>query len=56
VLTDAAPDGPTYPADVPARRIDYVTVSRDVAVRHATVPKTLASDHRPVLADLTLRR
>jgi endonuclease/exonuclease/phosphatase family metal-dependent hydrolase len=54
-LTDAAPAGPTYPADVPTKRIDYVTVSPDVLVRAATVPTTLASDHRPVLADLALR-
>lgn len=55
-LIDAAPAGPTYPADVPTKRIDYVTVSPDVLVRAATVPATLASDHRPVLADLALRR
>jgi endonuclease/exonuclease/phosphatase family metal-dependent hydrolase len=48
--------GPTYPADVPASRIDYVTVSSGVRVRSATVPETLASDHRPVLAELVLPR
>jgi len=56
VLTDAAPTANTYPADVPAKRIDYVTVSAQVRVRSATVPATLASDHRPVLAELTVRR
>lgn len=56
VLTDAAPAGLTYPADVPDKRIDYVTVSEKVRVRGATVPDTLASDHRPVLADLVVRR
>lgn len=56
VLTDAAPAGLTYPADVPEQRIDYVTVSEKVRVRGATVPDTLASDHRPVLADLVVRR
>lgn len=55
-LTDATPAGLTYPADVPTKRIDYVTVSSEVLVRAATVPATLASDHRPVLADLAFRR
>ncbi len=56
VLTDATPDGATYPADVPEKRIDYVTVSAHVHVRSATVPATLVSDHRPVLAELSVRR
>ena len=52
----AAPTGFTFPADLPAKRIDYVTMSPGVTARSATVPETLASDHRPVLADLTIRR
>jgi endonuclease/exonuclease/phosphatase family metal-dependent hydrolase len=56
VLTDADPGGPTYPADRPAKRIDFVTVSEGVRVRSATVPETLASDHRPVLAELSVPR
>jgi endonuclease/exonuclease/phosphatase family metal-dependent hydrolase len=55
-LTDAAPGGMTYPAEAPQKRIDFVAVSKSVTVRSATVPETLASDHRPVLAELTLRR
>ncbi|MER5363054.1 endonuclease/exonuclease/phosphatase family protein [Streptomyces sp. NPDC002785] len=56
-LTDIEPGGPTYPAQDPVRRIDYVAVSKDsVRVRHAAVAETLASDHRPVVADLLLRR
>jgi endonuclease/exonuclease/phosphatase family metal-dependent hydrolase len=58
-LRDAGPaTGPgTYPARNPEKRIDFVTVSRDGAVvRDVTVPATLASDHRPVVADLSLRR
>lgn len=62
-LTDVGPGpeagsaGYTYPAQDPEQRIDYVTASRDrVLVRDVTVPDTLASDHRPVVADLTLRR
>lgn len=52
----AAPVGPTYPADVPAQRIDYVTVSAGIQVPWATVPETLASDHRPVLAEVSIPR
>jgi endonuclease/exonuclease/phosphatase family metal-dependent hydrolase len=48
--------GPTYPADVPAKRIDYVTVSPSVRAGGMTVVDTLASDHRPVVADLATRR
>ncbi|GGV91569.1 metal-dependent hydrolase [Streptomyces gelaticus] len=56
-LTDADPGGPTYPAQDPVQRIDYVAVSKDsVRVRDAAVAETLASDHRPVVADLLLRR
>lgn len=57
-LTDAEPGAPTFPADAPVRRIDYVAVSTgSVRVRDAAVPaEPLASDHRPVVADLLLRR
>lgn len=48
--------GLTYPAGVPVKRIDYVTVSGRAYVRHAEVPATLVSDHRPVLADLLVWR
>ena len=52
----AAPVGLTYPAATPEKRIDYVTVSDGVRVRWATVPATLASDHRPVLAEVSVSR
>ncbi|WNI30465.1 endonuclease/exonuclease/phosphatase family protein [Streptomyces sp. ITFR-6] len=56
-LTDVEPGAPTFPAEDPVQRIDYVAVSRDtVRVRGAAVAETLASDHRPVVADLLLRR
>ncbi|MEU0625944.1 endonuclease/exonuclease/phosphatase family protein [Streptomyces sp. NPDC005989] len=56
-LTDVEPGGPTFPALDPVQRIDYVAVSKDtVRVRDAAVAETLASDHRPVVADLSLRR
>ncbi len=48
--------GFTYPAEGPVRRIDAVLVSGDFRVKSATVPATLASDHRPVVVDLELLR
>jgi endonuclease/exonuclease/phosphatase family metal-dependent hydrolase len=59
-LRDAWPpdSGPgfTYPADKPVKRIDYVLTSRDFHVIAANVPAVDASDHRPVVVDLVLRR
>src|SRR2546423_6744794 len=59
-LHDAWPasSGPglTDPADVPLKRIDYVLISKHFRVRSASVPATLASDHRPVVIDLVLAR
>lgn len=59
-LTDAWPAGGagaglTYPADKPVRRIDYVLVSSDFSVQETRVLATEASDHRPVVATLTVR-
>lgn len=56
-----AGDGPgeTLPAARPTARIDYVFASRDFVAELARVPLSSeaarASDHRPVVADLTLR-
>ena len=51
-------DGETFPADEPTARIDYLFVSDDVAVERVIVPPgpdaRMASDHRPVVAELTL--
>ncbi|HEY0242195.1 MAG TPA: endonuclease/exonuclease/phosphatase family protein [Gemmatimonadaceae bacterium] len=53
MLRDAAPawDGgaKTYPAQSPAKRIDYVLVSDEFTVTGARVEATDASDHRPVI-------
>lgn len=59
-LTDADPKAPTFPAQDPVKRIDYVTVAKGTAaVRRAWVPESAASphasDHRAVVADLVLR-
>jgi endonuclease/exonuclease/phosphatase family metal-dependent hydrolase len=57
-LHDAWPQsggpGLTDPADHPRNRIDYVLVSNHFSVRSVSVPVTLASDHRPVVVNLTL--
>lgn len=56
-LRDAAPDGGgTYPASDPVKRIDLVTVSPDIRVAGARTVATEASDHRPVVTDLKVRR
>ncbi len=50
-------DGSSYPADNPAKRIDYIFYRRTDPVRakKAWVVKTLASDHVPVMAELEIR-
>ena len=53
---NAGDPGLTYPADKPVKRIDYVLASSHFRVRSASVPVTEASDHRPVLVELMLRR
>ncbi|MER5185675.1 endonuclease/exonuclease/phosphatase family protein [Streptomyces sp. NPDC002896] len=55
-LTDSAPAGLSFPAQNPVKRIDYVAVGDGIRVRDGAVAETLASDHRPVIADLSLRR
>jgi len=47
----AAPSGPTHPAIRPRRRIDWV-LARRASVIDSWVPNVLASDHRPLVADL----
>lgn len=44
-------DEPTYPADMPKARIDFVLHSSDMRLEACLVPETLASDHRPVICD-----
>jgi endonuclease/exonuclease/phosphatase family metal-dependent hydrolase len=54
---DAAstPDGgeKTYPAINPARRIDYVLVSKELTVKEVRIAASDASDHRPVMLTMT---
>lgn len=42
----------TYPSHEPEMKIDYMFVSRDIAVKSVTIPKTTQSDHTPYLAEL----
>lgn len=49
-----APAKPSFPAGAPSRAIDFVFHSEHWRVQQVDVPPTLASDHRPVVADLTL--
>jgi endonuclease/exonuclease/phosphatase family metal-dependent hydrolase len=50
--------GLTYPADKPAKRIDYIFhgAGGGVSVRRARVVGTLASDHLPLVAELEIER
>jgi endonuclease/exonuclease/phosphatase family metal-dependent hydrolase len=45
--------GFTYPAAAPVRRIDYILFSDHFRAAGSRVIETEASDHRPVVADLT---
>lgn len=51
-------DGETYPAEDASARIDYLFVSDGLRVQRSVVPAgpdaRAASDHRPVVAELTL--
>lgn len=49
----AAEHPPTFPAGRPTRRIDWIAV-RGGRVDHAWVPDLHASDHRPVVAAITV--
>ncbi|MFE1075658.1 endonuclease/exonuclease/phosphatase family protein [Streptomyces sp. NPDC058783] len=57
-LRDAGAGTPdTYPAGAPVKRIDYVAVGEGVRVRDVAVPREpTASDHRPVVAEVSLAR
>ena len=50
-------EGLSYPADKPAKRIDYIFwgTGESVRAKKASLVTTLASDHLPVVAELELR-
>jgi endonuclease/exonuclease/phosphatase family metal-dependent hydrolase len=56
VETAASGEGLSYPADKPAKRIDYIFYRTDggVRARRAWTINTLASDHLPVAAELEI--
>lgn len=56
VVSRAAGDGFSYPADKPAKRIDHIFTSKGVRAKKAWVVETLASDHVPVVAEVELER
>jgi len=47
-------EGPTYPADSPVKRIDYVYLTGGATCAEARVLVTDASDHRPLLVRVRL--
>jgi endonuclease/exonuclease/phosphatase family metal-dependent hydrolase len=49
---DGDGDGDTFPASAPTARIDYVLVPAELSVSAVRVPEELASDHRPLVAEL----
>ena len=52
----AKDEGFKYPADKPAKRIDYIFMRQSDGIRtkRAWIVETLASDHVPVVADLEI--
>ncbi|GIG64593.1 endonuclease/exonuclease/phosphatase family protein [Phytomonospora endophytica] len=52
-LLARAPGG-TFPSMWPVRRIDYVFATPEYAAVSTTIPRTSASDHRPLAVDLRL--
>lgn len=44
----------SFPSDAPVEKIDYIFVSPDIEVLSADIPATVASDHRPHVAELAL--
>lgn len=59
-LTDTAAflaqgdNGYTFPSDSPNRKIDYIFVTKDLEVNASRVYPKIASDHRALVADITL--
>ncbi|WP_254901289.1 endonuclease/exonuclease/phosphatase family protein [Tuberibacillus sp. Marseille-P3662] len=49
-------EGLTYPAYAPTKKIDYILTTPDMDVQSTDVIQTMASDHLPVTADVTLTR
>jgi endonuclease/exonuclease/phosphatase family metal-dependent hydrolase len=46
--------GFTFPAQKPNRKIDHILVSRGIRTKSADIVQTLASDHRPIVTEVTV--
>jgi len=46
--------GCTFPANLPVTRIDHIFLGPAIGAKRCFVPRTRASDHRPVVADLVI--
>jgi endonuclease/exonuclease/phosphatase family metal-dependent hydrolase len=58
-VLDKGPDRLTFPSDDPRTEIDFIAVrpgNRFMVLSHVVVDEPVASDHRPLVADLALRR
>jgi len=54
-LIDAGPEGAnSFPSDYPVVKIDHILVSQHFTITGAAILDTEASDHRPVMAELSL--
>lgn len=53
-MTSGSGQGYTYPTTSPDRRIDYILTSPRIKVNKATTLESTASDHLPVVANITL--
>jgi endonuclease/exonuclease/phosphatase family metal-dependent hydrolase len=50
----AVANGLTFPSDEPGRRIDYIFYSGELRLDKAYTLSSLASDHRPIVAEFTI--
>jgi endonuclease/exonuclease/phosphatase family metal-dependent hydrolase len=44
----------TYPSFLPRLSLDHIFVSREISVTHVDIPKTMLSDHLPIVVELTI--
>ena len=42
----------SFPSDTPRKKIDYIFVTPDATIVSADIPVTVASDHRPHIAEI----
>ncbi|MBI1317622.1 MAG: endonuclease [Candidatus Hydrogenedens sp.] len=54
-LANANTEGrPTWPANAPARQLDFILHSPEIGVRHFDIPRVELSDHLPLVCDFDL--